>query len=149
MSVLMVHLCILFDTGVMATCALTAKEDLALPAIILMLPAILLAVWASYYTSARLVNRTLVTLTTNGLSIHHGPLPWPGNRSLPIHHVQDFRCEKHTSRNYTGETWESYTLSAILEDGRQVDLLRKIGSRGAARVLEQRATGWLATGTPR
>jgi hypothetical protein len=143
-SVLMAPICILFDSAVIGTCALTARGDLALLALILLLPGILLALWISYYALARFVNRTVVTLTTGGLSIRHGPLPWPGNRSFPIHHVKEFCCEKRTSRDYAGQVSESYTLSAVLEDGRRVDLLRKIGSPAAAHILEQQVTNRLA-----
>jgi hypothetical protein len=145
LAVVMVPCCILLDAAVVVAYALLPKGDLTLLALPVLLPGILLALWASYYILARLVNRTDVRVTTDGLSIQHGPLPWPGNRSLPIQHVKELRCEERTSRDYAGDVWETYTLSAILEDGRRVELLHKIGSPRAARILQQQVIGWLAT----
>jgi hypothetical protein len=143
MSTMMVPFGILLDALVLGAYALMPRGDLAFVAAVLLLPGILLASWASYCLLARLVNRTKVRMTTSGLSIRHGPLPWPGNQSLPIQHVKEFSCEKHTNWDYTGDVRETYTLSAILEDRRQVELLHKIGSPVAADILEQQLIGWL------
>jgi hypothetical protein len=142
--VLMVPVCVLLDAAIVGTYALMPKGDLALAVLLLLLPGILLALWASYYILAKLVNRTVVRVTTSGLSIRHGPLPWPGNQDHPIKQVRKFCCRLHVNRNYAGDVWKTYTLSAILENGRQVDLLRKIGSPGAASILEQQVTNRLA-----
>jgi hypothetical protein len=143
-SVVMAPFCILSDAAVVGVYALMPKGDIALPAFLALLPGILLALWASYYVLARLVNRTVVRVTASELSLRHGPLPWPGNRSLLVQHVKEFHCGQRASRNYAGDVWETYTLNAVLEDGRQVELLHKIGSPGAAHLLGQQVTGWLA-----
>jgi len=143
-SVVMVPFCVLLDAAVVGVHALMPKGDLALLTLLAMLPGILLALSASYYVLARLVNRTVVRVTASGLSIQHGPLPWLGNRSLPIQHVKEFICEQRASRDYAGDVWETYTLSAIREDGRQVELVHKIGTSGAVHVLKQQVIAWLA-----
>lgn len=145
MSVMTVPFCIVLDAAVVSAYVLMPRGDLALLAALFLLPGILLALGVTYYLLARLVNRTVVTLTSSELLIRHGPLPWPGKRSIPVQQVQEFRCGKRTSRNYEGDVWETYTLSAILEDGRQLELLHKIGSPGAVRILEQQVTSWLTT----
>jgi hypothetical protein len=144
MSVLTVPFCVLLDAAVVGAYALMPGGDLALLAALFVLPGVLLALWASYYLLARLVNRTVVRVTATEMSIRHGPMPWPGNRSVPIQHVKRFCCGKGISRDYAGDVWKAYTLSAILEDGQEMELLHKIGSPGAARILAQQVTGWLA-----
>jgi hypothetical protein len=144
-SVMTVPYCILLDALVVVAYALRPKGDLPLLTFLLVLPGILVALGATYYLVARLVNRTVVTVTARELSMRHGPLPWPGNRSVVLQQMKEFRCGKRTSRNYAGDVWQTYTLNAVLEDGQQVELLHRIGSPGAANILRQEVIGWLVT----
>jgi hypothetical protein len=50
----------------------------------------------AYATVAGFVNHTLVQISSRGLTIRHGPLPWPGGRTIPaaeITHVYYERTE--------------------------------------------------------
>jgi hypothetical protein len=145
MAVMMVPFCLLLDAAVLFAYVLVPKGDLAFAASLLLLPGVLMALGASYYVLARLVNRTVVRVRGSRLSIWHGPLPWAGNQSVAASQVKGFRCEKRILRNYAGDIWETYTLSAFLEDGRELELLHGIGSFSAAHILEQWVAGWLVT----
>ena len=49
------------------------------PFSIISLVIVLAAIWMMYFGVAGLVNRTRITLSSDGISVVHGPLPWPGN----------------------------------------------------------------------
>jgi hypothetical protein len=144
MSVATVPFSVFLGALVVGAYTLLPDGDLSVLSAVLLLPGILLALAVGYYSLARLVNSTVVTLTSGELSIRHGPLPWPGNRTVPVHNVKEFRCQRQPSRNYAGDVWETYTLNAVLDDGRDVELLHKIGSQGSADMLKQEVTAWLA-----
>jgi hypothetical protein len=43
-----------------------------------------MAIVFSYLGFAQIMNRTTVTVGRGGLSVRHKPLPWPGNREVPL-----------------------------------------------------------------
>lgn len=90
----------------------------------------------SYYTLCGYLNRTAVTIDRDRLTVRHGPLPWPGNRDLPVSRVRQLYCEMQTHRQKNG-TSVSYRLSAVLDDGSSVGLLSGLGSPDVPRYLEQ------------
>jgi hypothetical protein len=145
LSVMMVPFCILLDASVVAAYVVLPKGDLLAVSGVALLPGILVGLCATYYVLAKLVNRTVVTVTNGELSIGHGPLPWPGNQSIPVQQVKEFRCGKSVSRDYAGDVWETYSLSVLLADGRQIELLHEIGSSSAVHALAQEVTAWLVT----
>jgi hypothetical protein len=49
-------------------------------------------VFVFYMTLAALLNRTVVKVTSELLTIRHGPVPWWGNRSLPIDQLERLYC---------------------------------------------------------
>jgi hypothetical protein len=144
-SVMIVPFCILLDASVIAAYVVLPKGDLLALSGAVLLPGILVGLWATYYVLARLINRTVVTVTNSKLSVRHSPLPWPGNQDVPIQQVKEFRCGKSISRDYAGRVWETYTLRVLLEDGRRIELLHGIGSSTAVHALAQEVTAWLVT----
>jgi hypothetical protein len=55
-------------------------------------------------------------------------------------------CRETTLRDSDGDAWPVYTLAVRLEDGREVELLTKIGTLETAQYLEQEVQGWLRAG---
>ena len=55
------------------------------PAVAMFLPVAgaVLAVIATYAAFAAVWNRTEITISTQGIKVHIGPLPWPGNKIIP------------------------------------------------------------------
>lgn len=113
---------------------------------VLLLPLLLAGLIFTYYVVARLVNRTEVVLAPGQLSVCHRPLPWPGSRKIPLSHVKCLLCRETTLRDSDGDAWPVYTLAVRLEDGREVELLTKIGTLETAQYLEQEVQGWLRAG---
>lgn len=107
-------------------------------AVMLLFPLLHVAVGLgiTYYTICGFVNRTRVTLDRDRLTVRHGPLPWPGNRDVPISRIRQLYTEQqvHSSRNGTHLT---YRLSAVMDDGSSLKLLSGIDSAEVPRYLEQ------------
>jgi hypothetical protein len=125
------------DVAVVLVYALLPTQEAPWQAHALLLPGMLAALAFTYYAAAQLANRTVVQVTPQVLSIRHGPLLWPGNRTIPISNVKQIYCRETLNRDYEGDNWVTYTLAAALEDGREVVLLRRIGSPDASHFLER------------
>lgn len=90
----------------------------------------------TYSTLAGFVNRTSVVVGGGELSVRHGPLPWPGNRTVATPDIRQLYREERISNTRRGRS-ASYHLCAVTLDNR---LLRVIGSVPGADValyLEQ------------
>lgn len=90
----------------------------------------------TYYTICGYLNRTVVAIDRDRLTVRHGPLPWPGNRDLPISGIRQMYCEAQTHRTRNG-TSLSYRLSAVLDDGSSIRLVSGLDSPDLPRYLEQ------------
>ncbi|HMP01288.1 MAG TPA: hypothetical protein PKD86_10855 [Gemmatales bacterium] len=73
--------------------------------------ALLCAALASYLLLAFVINRTVLTACRDGLTIWHGPLPWPGNRHIPKEELHQLYVNIITGRYIT------YNLCAITNRG--------------------------------
>ncbi len=76
----------------------------------------------TWYTVAVFVNTTRVRLEQGSLSIRHGPLWVPGNRTIAGHEIEQLFCKERISRGKNG-TSISYELLALLKDRQRVKLL--------------------------
>lgn len=79
----------------------------------------------TYLTIASFFNKTWFTVADGALSIRHGPVPWLGGRRLPVDAVRQLYCER-SSRNATEDKDPSCTLSAVLRDGRKLELVKRL-----------------------
>jgi hypothetical protein len=91
----------------------------------------------TYRTVAGFLNKTWVTVTGDEVTVRHGPLPWLGNRTVPAGEIQQLYCEQIAGKNKSGTSF-SYNLSAVMRDGRKIDLLKSLSSADQARYLEHR-----------
>lgn len=121
--------------------ALTQKE---VPWLMVVFPIGHLAVGVglSYFTLCLFLNRTVVSIAGGLLTVRHGPLPWPGNRELPVDDLEQLYCEEVISRgkNGTSRTWKVHALD---RRGAQVTLLSGLDDRTQARFIEQTVEEWL------
>jgi predicted Zn finger-like uncharacterized protein len=102
-------------------------------------PLLFVAVGAglTYFTICGFVNRTTIRLADGRLTIQHGPLPWPGNRTIPADELSQLFCEERISRNRNG-TSSSFCLSAVYKTGRKVRLLPGLAEPEQGLFIEQR-----------
>lgn len=116
--------------------AATSKGPVPLLMIIFPIAHVAVGVGLTYSTLAGFLNKSWITLTPEALTIRHGPLPWLGNCRLASSDIRQLFCEQATSRGRNSST--TYTLSAVLSDGRKVPLLKSLPSQDQALYIEQR-----------
>ena len=71
------------------------------------------AIWMVYFGVAGLVNRTRITLSLDGISVRHGPLPWPGNIRQERANLKQFYVKKTFERGVLSR----YKVQALLRNG--------------------------------
>lgn len=97
----------------------------------------------TYFTVAGFLNRTVLELTPEVLTVWHGPVPWPGNITLPTLDMTQFYCVEDLPRARHGRPHLTFQLCALLNDGRKVKLLTGIDERDHVLFLEQTLEKWL------
>jgi hypothetical protein len=89
----------------------------------------------TYSTLAGFLNSTTVRLGDESFSVQHDPLPWMGEVKVPRGELRQFYCREQRPKNSEGAN--SYQLVAVLEDGRQLDLVSNLDSPDIGWFLEQ------------
>jgi hypothetical protein len=91
----------------------------------LILPYVAIAFW---------VNRTFVEIAGAEITVTHRPLPWPGNRRVPVMEVRQLFCVERARQKGS----PTYAVMARLASGREVTLITGLSSDREARFLEER-----------
>lgn len=101
---------------------------------------VLIGALVGYITICVMLNSTVITVGRE-LTIRHGPMPVPGNRTLAAGELDQLYVTEHistsTSDNGRRSTSVSYQLRARLKDGSGVKLLRAVPEAEEALYLEQ------------
>jgi hypothetical protein len=103
----------------------------------------------TYVTLAWHLNRTTVRVSGGQLTVRHGPIPCPGNRTLQTDDIEQLYCAHSrsgwTSMNNTARHAHRgpvkvgyYDLCALLHDGTKVRLLHNLPELDHALFLEQK-----------
>ncbi|QRN96083.1 hypothetical protein JRI60_44830 [Archangium violaceum] len=90
-------------------------------------------VFLTYSTLAGFLNRTRIEASRDELHIQHGPLPWPGNRTLSARQLTQLYATE--VRGNKGSV--SYTLLALDRRGHKVELLSGLDDKDQVLYLEQ------------
>ena len=91
----------------------------------------------TYSTLAGFVNDTRISVEDGQLTVRHGPLPWPGNRSFQTVDIDQLFTEQNTHRAKGGQTF-TYRLCAVMKDGRKEVVLSGSDEIDHILFLEQR-----------
>jgi hypothetical protein len=97
----------------------------------------------TYYTIAGFVNRTVITVNLQWLTVTHGPLPWFGNKRIDRNQVIQLYAEEERSQSSRGNTSFSYQLNTILRDNTKLKLLAGLPSADVALFVEQSVEEYL------
>ena len=97
----------------------------------------------TYATLCGFLNATTLTVGNDELTVHHGPLPWAGNRTLPTDTIRQFHCEQRRANTRNGGASYSYDLLATLTNGRKLKLLSGFSDVAEPRLIEQRVEQYL------
>jgi hypothetical protein len=85
-----------------------------------------------YMALANLLNGTLLRVDGEAVTVHHGPLPWRGNRRMLRQHIDQIYCRRDEHKNGI-----SFAVVAIDVNTRRVDLVRGLPRADEARWLER------------
>lgn len=96
----------------------------------------------TYFVLASFVNRTTVRVDRGELTIRHGPVPFPGNKTLLTSDLTQFYCSE-TVHNHRRSSSVSYELNAVHTDGSKVKLLSGLTELDQGLFLEQRLERFL------
>jgi hypothetical protein len=99
-------------------------------------------IFITYAAVTGYVNSTTVRVGPRGLSVRHGPLPWPGNLTLNTSALKQLYCEERVQSTRNGRSY-SYHLNAVLSDGSKKKLLSGLDSPDEPRYVEQQVEKWL------
>ena len=104
--------------------------------LVILFPAahVAVGVGLTYNTLAGFWNRTTVRATPERLSIHHGPIPWSGNRAIPLSELRKLHVADgpRNRRNYVA----AYLLLAVTQRGEELKLL-SVDDSSQAQFLKQ------------
>ncbi len=90
----------------------------------------------TYGVLCGLFNTTTISVSRGALGIRHAPFSWGfGNKMIPVAQLDQLYCRSETTHGKNGST-TSYSLHAVLADGKRLDLLTKLDDRDLAAYLE-------------
>jgi len=123
---------VLFSFGM----TLYFTRDLWLSAPLFLVLPILGVAGFSYYIVAGLLNRTYVSVDSQGLTIRHEPIPWFGGKTIETSRLKQLYSKEIVSRGESGPH-VSYELRATLKSGGDMKLLAGLASQQQALYIEQ------------
>jgi len=89
----------------------------------------------AYGTVAGFVNQTVVRVGQGLLEVRHGPLPWLGNKSFPVHAVKQLYCKEHVHHGKNGSS-TNYSVEIRLDNGQET-LIQSLPECEQALYIEQ------------
>ena len=90
----------------------------------------------AYYALALLLNRTTITIGGNNITVHHGPLPWPGRR-LARATINRLFCKEQVQSQRNGSPSYTYEVHAATGEGQRLKLVGGLDEPEQALYLEQ------------
>ncbi len=134
-AVFLLFFCVMWDGFLVAWYAMATRAGA--PLIMKLVPLLHVAIGAglTYYTLCLFVNRTVVGVGRE-LTITHGPLPWPGRRSIDAGDIDQLYVARRIRYSRNGPR-EWYDLRAVTRDGRRQKLISGLPEPEQALYLEQ------------
>ena len=90
-----------------------------------------------YAILTMLFNRTTVRVRHGELSVSHGPIFYPGSKSLPVDDIAQLYCTVELNPGKHGAANLRHPLHAQLKSGRSVVLIKSSTNRNLLRAVEQ------------
>ena len=90
----------------------------------------------TYRAIAGLLNTTTIDVKDGSLRVRHHPLPWRGNRSVPIDSITQLYCTSEVRRNKRG-TMHTYDVHVSQSDGTSFVLVRGLPKLDQGLFIEQ------------
>ncbi len=102
-----------------------------------LVPFVLVGIGTGWAALALLLNRTTIRVDNERLTVTHGPVWWPGRRSLETALLDQLYCEEYVA--YTQNNVPQYRLAvrALCKDGSRIKLAGGMEDAGQALYLER------------
>lgn len=120
------------------------------PQSLVLLPILHVAVgiYLVYATITGFVNRTKIRIDSSRLMVRHYPLPWLGNRTIPLRNIEYFFYTDTSSPADDGFS-PNYAVMVAVHGGRHIKLIRSLVRENHANFIVQKLTQHLRnTDTP-
>jgi len=91
----------------------------------------------TYSGLANLLNATTVTVGHGTFTIAHGPIPWRAPTPFHTWELQQLYTKQHVSHGKSSTT-TTYSLDAVMQDGRSTTLVSGLENDEQGRFLEER-----------
>jgi hypothetical protein len=104
----------------------------------------------TYSTIAHSFNRTEITLSEGLLEVYQGPVPWPGNISMPTGAIEQLYCMFDSAtwfRNQNRPQPTMVTVNALMANGTRASIVKSL-TLDEGLFIEQQLEEWLEI-TPR
>ncbi|MEM1084840.1 MAG: hypothetical protein AAGI48_12080 [Verrucomicrobiota bacterium] len=89
-----------------------------------------------YTVAAMFLNSTVIRCENNRILVHHGPLPWKGNKTMATEEIEQLYCTEKITRSKNG-TSTRYRIEAVLKGNRRETLLKGVDNPDQALFIEQ------------
>jgi hypothetical protein len=99
-------------------------------------------VWLTYYTLAGYINKTLVRINYERISVRHRPLPYWGHKTLLSRDIKQLYSKEKISRSSNRETI-TYEVHAMTHSGKSIKLVPYMASSEQALFVEQEIEKYL------
>jgi len=138
----MLFFTVFWNGGIMVMIGGIAVTDGIMAALpMLAVPHVWVGMGLMYYVVASLLNDTVIAQDGDTLTVQHGPVPWFGNRSIPLSDIDQLYVERSSVRVNKQPRWN---LCAMGKDGVGQTLVRMLRSESEGRWLEDRIERALA-----
>jgi hypothetical protein len=124
--------------------ALRRGDRLGWLAIVFTIPHAAVGVLLVYATLAWLLNRSVVMVTSEFITVRHGPVPWFGNRRMRVDELERLSCDRDTDPKKRGGRYV-YGVNAMTKGASKVDLITDLESAQAV-FIKQELERWLNRG---
>lgn len=94
-----------------------------------------------YYILTLLLNRTVVTVDRAAITVRHRPLPWLGNKTIPVGQIEQLYVKSNFSRFQRGEP--TYGVHLVDQANKHAKLVTGLSSSDHALYLEQEIERYL------
>ena len=124
------------------------RERIAWLGVIICLPHAAIGLFLIYATLAGFLNRTVIKVTSELLTVWQGPVPyWGSHRSVPIDELERLDCDKAIDPETDKEKHGPYVYGvyALTKEGNKVDLVTGL-DRAEALFVQQELERWLKIG---
>jgi hypothetical protein len=117
--------------------SIAASQDAPLMMFLFPILHVAVGIGVTYSALAGFYNSTLVSVGGGKLTIHHTPLPWPGNCELQAADLTQLYSEERIIRSRNGVQLK-YQLNAITSENRKLALLNNLTAPDQVRYLERK-----------